>query len=157
VCRACGILLDGPGRVYCPDCLPQFKAERTAKLATAAKEVLSQMRASPHDPAQSKEARRKRIDKAREMSLAARACEREHGPAADPTAYEREILPKIQSMSVPRLAMITGLSDYYYGKFETARSACMLDFGNTSTPPRAQSFARIHRRRLSQIGHSGLS
>ena len=71
------------------------------------------MRASPHDPAQSEEARRKRIEKAREMSLAARAWEREHGSVADPTIYEREILPKMQAMSVRRLVSLTGLSEYY--------------------------------------------
>jgi len=112
-CRSCGVVLDGPDRVYCPDCLPEFKAERSAKLATAAKGVLSEMRASARDPAQSEEARRKRIDKSREMSLAARAWEREHGRPADPTAYEREILPKIQAMSVRRLVTLTGLSEYY--------------------------------------------
>jgi hypothetical protein len=71
------------------------------------------MRSSPHDPAQSEKARRKRIEKAREMSLAARAWEREHGPIPDRTIYQREILPKIQAISVQRLAALTGLSDYY--------------------------------------------
>jgi hypothetical protein len=52
----------------------------------------------PCDPrprsAQSEQARRRRIEKAREMGLAARAWEREHGPVADPAVYEREILPR---------------------------------------------------------------
>lgn len=47
------------------------------------------------------------------MSLAARAWEREHGPVADPTVYEREILPKVRAMSVRRLVALTGLSGYY--------------------------------------------
>lgn len=74
------------------------------------------MRVSPHDPAQSEEARRKRIAKAREMSSTARAWEREHGPVAGPSVYEREILPKIQAMSVRRLVSLTGLSEYYLWK-----------------------------------------
>jgi len=103
----------GHARTICADCLPEFKAERTARLARAAKETLSEMRASAQDPAQSEQARRKRIEKAREMSLAARAWERENGPVADPTVYEREILPRIQGMSVRRLVELTGLSEYY--------------------------------------------
>jgi hypothetical protein len=81
-CRGCGVVLDASDRIYCPDCVPAFEADRTATLVSAAKESLSAMRSSPHDPAQSEQARRKRIEKAREMSLAARAWEREHGPVA---------------------------------------------------------------------------
>jgi CRISPR-associated protein Cas1 len=112
-CRSCGVVLDTSDRAYCPDCVPAFEAERTATLVRAAKENLSAMRASPHDPAQSEEARRKRIEKARQMSLAARAWEREHGSVADPTIYECEILPKLQALSVRQLVALTGLSDYY--------------------------------------------
>jgi hypothetical protein len=38
---------------------------------------------------------------------------REHGSVADPTIYEREILPKLQALSVRRLIALTGLSEYY--------------------------------------------
>ena len=38
---------------------------------------------------------------------------REHGAVHDPTVYERDILPKIQGMSVRRLVALTGLSEYY--------------------------------------------
>jgi uncharacterized Zn finger protein (UPF0148 family) len=112
-CRNCGVVLDASDRAYCPDCVPQFEAERTATLVRAAKETLSAMRSSPADPAQSDKARRKRMEKAREMSLSARAWEREHGPVADTTVYEREILPKMQTLSVRRLVALTGLSEYY--------------------------------------------
>jgi ribosomal protein L37E len=112
-CKSCGVVLDDHERMFCSACLPGFIQERTRKLKHAAKEALAEMRGSPHDPALSEEARRKRIEKAREMSLAARAWEREHGPMADPMVYEREILPKIQAMTVRRLVALTGLSEYY--------------------------------------------
>jgi hypothetical protein len=86
------------------------------------------MRSSPHDPAQSEEARRKRIEKAREMSLAARAWERQHGLVADPTIYEREILPKMQAMSVRRLVSITGLSEYYLWKIRKGQGGLHARF-----------------------------
>jgi hypothetical protein len=88
-------VLDDPGRTFCAACLPEFEQERTRALTRAAKRSLSEMRTSAHDPAQSEAARRKRIEKAREMSLAARAWEREHGPASDPTVYERDVLPRM--------------------------------------------------------------
>ena len=70
-CRSCGELLDDPEGTFCAACLPEFTQERTRRLARAAKEILSEMRASTEDPAQSEEARRKRTEKAREVSLAA--------------------------------------------------------------------------------------
>ena len=112
--RSCGVVLDTSNRAYCLDCVPEFEAKRTATLVRAAKETLSAMRSSPHDPAQSEEAHRKRIEKAREMSLAARAWEREHGAVPDPAVYEREVLSRMQAMSTRRLVAITGLSEYYY-------------------------------------------
>ena len=96
-----------------PSCV---RDDRTCKLAKAAKQSLFAMRSSAQDPAQSNEARRKRIEKALEMSLAERALEREHGPVADPAVYEREILPKIRAMSVRRLVSLTGLSEHYLWK-----------------------------------------
>lgn len=119
-CRSCGVMLSiderGHARKICDECLPAFEHDRTDKLVKGAKGNLLRMRASPHDPAQSDEARRKRIEKAREMSLAARAWEREHGLVADPGVYERDILPKIRAMSVRRLVSLTGLSEYYLWK-----------------------------------------
>ena len=106
----------GHARKICDECLPAFEHDRTDTLVKAAKQTLSAMRSSAQDPAQSDEARRKRGEKAREMSLAARAWEREHGPVADPAVYEREILPKIRAMSVRRLVTLTGLSEYYLWK-----------------------------------------
>ena len=47
------------------------------------------------------------------MSLAARAWEREHGLPKDPTVYDREVLPRIQTLSVRRLATFNGLSEHY--------------------------------------------
>ena len=119
-CQRCGVMLSiderGHARRVCEECLPEFEHERTDKLVKGAKQTLSAMRSSTQDPAQSDEARRKRIEKARAMSRAARAWEREHGPVADPAVYEREILPRIRATSVRRLVALTGLSEYYLWK-----------------------------------------
>ena len=88
---------------------------RADKLATAGKATLAAMRASPDDPARSREATAKKREKSRSTSLAMRAWEREHGNG-DPEAYEREILPSIQAMTVPQLMKLTGLSQFHCWK-----------------------------------------
>jgi hypothetical protein len=63
-CRVCGVILSiddrGHARKLCPDCLPAFKAERTANLVGAARRTLAAMRSSEEDPAQTPEAKAKR-------------------------------------------------------------------------------------------------
>lgn len=115
-CRVCGLVLDAPEREICDECLPVYDAERTEKLAASGKAVLTAMRASANDPAFSDAARAKRAASSRAASLAARAWEREHGKAADPGMYAREILPRIEERTVPELARLTGLSKYHCWK-----------------------------------------
>lgn len=98
-CRMCGSELEDRARAICNDCLPRFEKERTGKLVRAAKGTLAQMRSSPNDPAQSDDSRKRRSEKARQESLAARAWEREHGPVSDPSVYEREVLPRMRAIS----------------------------------------------------------
>jgi hypothetical protein len=95
--------------------LPGYDQERTEKLSTAGTATLAAMRASPDDPARSLEATAKKREKSRSTSLAMRAWEREHG-RGDPELYGREVLPKIQEMTVPQLIKITGLSQFHCWK-----------------------------------------
>jgi hypothetical protein len=85
------------------------------KLSTVGQSTLAAMRAGTNDPAMSADARAKRREKARTESLASRAWERGHLPV-DPTAYEREVRPAIERMSVPELMKVTGLSQFYCWK-----------------------------------------
>jgi len=68
------------------------------------------------------------------MSLAARAWERKHGTVADPAVYEREILPKIRTMSVRRLAALIGLSDYYLWQVRKKEKRLHARFWSGSHP-----------------------
>jgi hypothetical protein len=54
-------VLETSDRVYCPDCIPGFKRERTDKLVSAARSALAEMRGSKHDPAQSDETKARRV------------------------------------------------------------------------------------------------
>jgi hypothetical protein len=114
-CRVCGLILDDPDRHICDECLPEFDRERTARLSQMGKARLAAMRASNEDPAHSAAAREKRAQKSRATSSAMRAWEREHG-RGDPKTYEREILPRIQAMTVPHLMRLTGLSQFHCWK-----------------------------------------
>jgi CRISPR-associated endonuclease Cas1 len=114
-CRSCGLILDDPDRTVCDECLHDYDRERTEKLSTAGRATLSAMRASPDDPARSPEATAKKREKSRSTSLAMRTWERAHG-RGDPETYEREVLPRIQTMTVPQLMNLTGLSQFHCWK-----------------------------------------
>jgi CRISPR-associated endonuclease Cas1 len=115
-CELCGaLLLADAERQICEDCLPDYDRERTEKLSTSGKATLAAMRASSDDPARSPEATAKKREKSRSTSLAMRAWEREHGKG-EPEVYEREVLPKIQQLTVPQLMKLTGLSQFHCWK-----------------------------------------
>jgi hypothetical protein len=80
------------------------------------------MRASSDDPARSREATAKKREKSRSTSLAMRAWERERGKG-DPRIYEREVLPRIQEMTVPELMKLTGLSQFHLLEGAEGRTA----------------------------------
>jgi CRISPR-associated endonuclease Cas1 len=114
-CQVCGAVLADAERQICDRCLPDYDQERTGKLVRAGRATLAAMRASADDPARSPEAAAKKREKSRSTSLAMRAWEREHS-RADPTVYEREIRPVIQTMTVPQLMKLTGLSQFHCWK-----------------------------------------
>ena len=114
-CRICGIVLDDSNRAVCDECLPDYDRERTKKLAGAGKATLAAMRASSDDPARSPEATAKKQEQSRSTSLAMRAWDREHG-RGDLELHDREVMPRIQQMTVPQLMKLTGLSQFHCWK-----------------------------------------
>lgn len=114
-CRTCGVILDDQDRMICDGCLPAYERERAEKLTAAGTATLAAMRASADDPARSELANAKRVATSRSTSLAMRVWEREHGKG-EPETYEREILPRIRLLTVPRLVELTGVSQYHCWK-----------------------------------------
>jgi len=112
-CRECGVVLDRADRVYCVDCLPRFKNERTARLVVAARNVLTQMRASEADPARSSEAKAKRIATNAQRRRDAVAWEQANPGRYDPEAFRSEILPRLQHATLPQMMTATGLTSGY--------------------------------------------
>ena len=112
-CRQCGLILDGYERQHCGDCLPKFKEQRTEKLVGAARVVLSQMRASPEDPAKTPEAIAKRVAAHAARRGAARAWEKVHPGPHDVNVFTRDIAPALVHVTLPQIMQATGLSSAY--------------------------------------------
>ncbi len=112
-CQECGIVLSNPERQYCRDCLPKFKDQRTIKLVRAARQVLTEMRATADDPARSPQAIAKRVATNAIRRDAALTWERENPGRHDPQMFRVEILPGLSAATLPQMMRATGLSSAY--------------------------------------------
>ena len=81
--------------------------------AEAGRAKLEASRASSEIPADSDAANRRRGATGTQRQREARQCDAAHGGEADPEVFQREILPKLQSVSVGAMAKATGLSEGY--------------------------------------------
>lgn len=105
--------VSAPDREYCDVCLPAFKDERTERLVSAARDVLARMRASSDDPARSSEAIAKRVATNAERRRSALAWEQRNPGPHDPESFRREVLPGLQTATLPQMMRATGLSSGY--------------------------------------------
>jgi CRISP-associated protein Cas1 len=112
-CRECGVVLNRTGRVYCDDCLPAFKDERTGKLVNAARDVLTKMRASEGDPARSSGAKDRRVATNGERRRQALAWEQDNPGPHDPSVFTVEILPGLRNATLPQMMKVSGLTSGY--------------------------------------------
>jgi hypothetical protein len=112
-CQECGLILENSDRLYCDECLPRFKSQRTEKLVGAARAALTKMRASPNDPAKAPQAVAKRVAAHAERLKAARAWELQHPGPHDVEAFKREIAPSLIDVTLPKMMRVTGLSSGY--------------------------------------------
>jgi CRISPR-associated endonuclease Cas1 len=112
-CRECGVVLETNNRGYCKECLPaRYEVVGREHFATGPS-ALTKLRAEGRDPAHGAEAARKRGATAAARLRANAEWEAEHGSDFDPDEFRREVLPRIQAMSVNAIARATGLSLRY--------------------------------------------
>ncbi len=114
-CKQCGGTLTSKDQTVCPAChavymrevaLPTWLQSGPAKLA--------QLRAEGRDPARTRTALKKLGATQRERFAARQAWDREHaGEVADDTAFQRDILPRLQTVSLSAMMRATGLSLRY--------------------------------------------
>lgn len=118
-CHFCGVLLDTPGRSYCPDCLPDIQQEHGGDYARIGLETLAQQRAQGIDPAHGGAAAARRAVRLAANQAAIAEWEADaarRGNASDqrePEWFVGELLPLLQGVSIDAIARATGLSAGY--------------------------------------------
>jgi hypothetical protein len=112
-CIGCGVLLPSSERQYCDDCLPDRRMEHTETFTAAGPQMLAVLRAQGADPAHGNASGRKRgrTNAQHQQDLAAwEGAARQDMALPD---YQRDIVPKLQHVSLNVLIRATGLSLRY--------------------------------------------
>lgn len=115
-CRGCGVLLDDAVRQYCDECRPEVQENQRASFSAAGRERMAALRAAGKDPSRGGEVASKRaaaLHKRQQEETAWEAARA--GEEFDDAVFTREILPRLQSVSLGTLAKATGLSVQYCG------------------------------------------
>jgi len=112
-CRECGIVLNDMTRKCCDDCLPMHQRLQAASFSEAGRKRMAELRAAGRDPSQTREARKQRGANNSHRMKEQRIWEAEHGVAADPEVFTRNVLPLLQGVSLGAMAKATGLSQQY--------------------------------------------
>lgn len=112
-CQDCGTILERRGRIYCDDCLPKYRDEHASSFSDAGRKRMAELRATGRDPSKGGEVGRRRGAKNSQHMKEQKIWESEHGPKADPEVFTREILPKLQDISLAKMAQATCLSQQY--------------------------------------------
>lgn len=109
-CRSCGTLLDASDRIYCDGCLPDQRREQAASFIAEGPETLARFRAVGRDPAHGGKAARKRGARNIKNMREALQWEREHKVEHELADFKRDVLPRLQRVSLGAMAKATGLS-----------------------------------------------
>ena len=111
-CTRCGGELPHRRRALCVSCEAEFRREqREGQRSSSPVEVMRERNGS--DPSHSGEAAMRRAASNVERKASIRAWEERHGKLVDLSAFEREILPLIQNVTLSTLQRGTGLSLRY--------------------------------------------
>jgi len=118
VCRACGAKVTAPKRVYCDACFPeQTAAQQRAvqpRFVAAGPAKLKAMRDAGSDPTATPEAQRRRaagVSKQRRAAIAWR-----DDGSLDGIDFRRDILPRLQGITVRVIADALGISQSHASK-----------------------------------------
>lgn len=112
-CRSCGVRLTSNDRLYCDECLPEHRAESIAILITAGPAALAVRRAAGDDPAHTPEANRRKGARIAVHRADAAQWEEEHTESAGAETFTRDVLPRLQGVSLRTIMGATGLSLRY--------------------------------------------
>jgi hypothetical protein len=116
-CMRCGGELPHRDRAYCDNCLPHNHRDRYDAFVAAGRARVAEQRARGVDPSYGDTAGARRGASVARRKLEVREWEAAHpGTMADPTVFEREILPTIQSVALSDLVRATGLTAGYLSR-----------------------------------------
>jgi CRISPR-associated endonuclease Cas1 len=108
-CETCGGSLPSPDRQFCDDCLPGERKRLNTKFLAASAAGLAKMHAEGRNPMYSEEGRRKLGEANARRCREAAEWDRTH-ERPDPEIFTLEILPMLQSATLPQMRAATGLS-----------------------------------------------
>jgi CRISPR-associated endonuclease Cas1 len=109
VCARCGVVLESSGRKVCPACT---EPDRTERIVQAGMRVFRARKDTGVDPSHGGKAARRRGETMRQRMREIRAWEAQH-PRPEPDVFRREILPRLRSVPIERIAREVGLSLRY--------------------------------------------
>ena len=112
-CHECGVVLEGSRRKHCGTCFPGRREAATAIFASVGPAALAKRRAEGTDPAHTVEARRKQGLRATANVRANQDWDKSNPSDSADLDFEREILPRIQTVPLSRIMEATGLSLRY--------------------------------------------
>jgi len=119
-CVTCGAVLDSSDRVYCDDCLTEFKQENSIQFGKTGAAALAKLRGEGKDPAHTEKAKAavaKTVSKHQQAVLAWNA----NNERPDKEEYLKEILPLVEKATLPQLMKATGLSIKYCADIRKGR------------------------------------
>jgi hypothetical protein len=100
--HATGMVLERQDRDRCDDCRPEEMRTCAIAFRAAGRAKLEALRADGQDPAHSDAANRRRGEKVAQRQREVRQWDAANGGEADPEVFRREILPRLQTVSLGR-------------------------------------------------------
>lgn len=108
------MVLDDRTRQYCDECLPEYREAQRAAFSDAGRAKLKELRAAGIDPSRTGVAAEKRRSTMQQRKREEAEWYAAHPDAkADEAVFRREILPRLQNLSLVQISAATGLSPQY--------------------------------------------
>jgi hypothetical protein len=109
-CAMCGEPVLKRRRRHCDACMPKARREHGFRAMEAARKALAAQAAAGNDPRRSSAVNRARGEAISEVHRRNRGWAREHPGKRDEAWFKREIMPKLDRISLKEIAEATGLS-----------------------------------------------
>jgi CRISPR-associated endonuclease Cas1 len=121
-CKRCGGDLPHRTRVYCDECLPHYQRHLYQTLAKSGRAAVAQQRVHGIDPSHGGAAAERRGATVSRQKRDLTAWEAAHPDTiTDPAVFSREIMPRLQLVTLSELARATGLTPGYLSQIRRGK------------------------------------